>query len=383
MTTERRYVILGCVTLAALLLAAVVPNFRRGVVSLSHPDPVGPTAYSKSAIGHAAFYHLLGELGVPAEISEIGSGAHVGNGDVLVVAEPRSDEMTLSEVKAMLTAQTVLLVLPKRAGKPDPDKPYWLASDKLLPDDQITVVLHLADPGATLVRGGALPEGPSIHKPQLIRSQKLRPLLAAPDGMLIGESRTAGRRLVVVSDPDLIANHGLARGENAAIAVNLIEDLRAGHPDGTVIFDEFVHGFSPKPFHMLGILFQFPFVLVTLQMGFGIALLVWAATGRFGASAAIAQPLEAGKRSLIDTGARLLAQTGRIPDLSARYYEQMIRDAGRRLRAPRGLDPPALLAWLGQNPGAPPAPASGADPKAVWTWKKELLGESRPHANVD
>jgi hypothetical protein len=35
-----------------------VPNFRRGAASLAHPDPVGLTAYSKSAIGHLAFYNL-------------------------------------------------------------------------------------------------------------------------------------------------------------------------------------------------------------------------------------------------------------------------------------------------------------------------------------
>jgi hypothetical protein len=392
MTAQRRYVFLGCVTLSALLLAAIAPNFRRGAASLAHPDPVGPTAYSKSAIGHAAFYHLLGEAGIPAEISELGSGRHVGGSDLLVIAEPRSADSTLTEVKAMLTARNVLLVLPKRGGKPDPDKPYWLASDTLLPDDQIAPVLRLADPEATLERNAPLGSlsadasiagVPAIHQPQLIRSKKLRPLVDAQGGILIGELRAGGRRLVVLSDPDLIANHGLARGDNASIMVRFIRSLYDNKEDGAVIFDEFVHGFSPKPFHMLGILFQFPFVLVTLQMGLGVALLIWSANGRFGAPAGLVPPLEAGKRSLIDTGARLLAQTGRIPELSERYYEVAVRDAGLRLRAPRGLDTPALLVWLGQNPGAPSAPAAEAPPQAVWTWKKELLGESRPHAEVD
>ena len=199
MSADRRNVLTGAAVLAALLLAFIVPNFRRGAASLSHPDPVGPTAYSKSAIGHLAFQRLLEDAGVPTSISESGSGGYVAGDDVLVVAEPRTDNSTLAEVRVMLTARTVLLVLPKRTGTPDPDRPYWLAGDKLLSDDSITRVLHLVDQHAALVRDAslaglsgdfALDGAPAIDQPQLIRSQLLHPLLACADGILIGERRT-------------------------------------------------------------------------------------------------------------------------------------------------------------------------------------------------
>jgi hypothetical protein len=366
MTAHRRHILIGSTILVALLAALIVPNFRRGAASLAHPDPVGPTAYSKSAIGHAAFLRLLQQLDIPASISESGSGGHVGPDDVLVVAEPRTDQSTLAEVSAMLTSPTMLLVLPKRTGKPDPDKPYWLAADKLVAEDSVTRVLRLVDPEATVVRNAAPPPGVTINKVQLVHSAKLRPLLAASGGILIGERRIGNRRIVVLSDPDLIANHALSRGDNSVVAVDLVRNLRAQHLDGEVIFDEFIHGFSPKPFHLLGILFQFPFNLVTLQMALAAALLAWAATARFGAPVALPLPIEAGKRSLIDTGARLLAQTGRIPDLSARYCEELIRDTTRLVRG-----------------AAPPAGAPASSPQAVWTWRKELLGESRPHTKLD
>ncbi|HTP32719.1 MAG TPA: DUF4350 domain-containing protein [Candidatus Acidoferrales bacterium] len=376
MTAYRRNVILGSVALAALLAALIVPSYRRGAASLAHPDPTGPTVYSKSAIGHAAFYRLLAELGIPAEISESGSGVHVAEGDVLVVAEPRTDDATLEEVRAMLTAHVVLLVLPKRGGKADPNKPYWLGADTLLAADEVARVLHLLDAEAVLVRNAslegltgsrAMPGSVAIARPQLVRSKRLRPLMAARDGILVGEYRELGRRLVLLSDPDLIANHGLTRADNAVVAVSLIRDL-----GGSVIFDEFEHGFSPQPFHLLGILFQFPFVLVTVQMALAVALLVWAAAGRFGAARSLAPPLEAGKRSLIDTGARLLVQTKRVPDLTGRYREEMVRDAGRRMRAPRGLDTAGLLVWLSRTPGAPSALPEEAPPQKVWTWRKEF-----------
>jgi hypothetical protein len=61
----------------------------------------------------------------------------------------------------------------------------------------------------------------------------------------------------------------------------------------------------------------------------------------------------------------------------------MIRDTARRLRAPSGLDLTALLAWLARAPGAPDAPLGPTAPEHIWKWRKELLGESRTHAQLD
>jgi len=355
MTSHRRNIVMGAAVLGALLLALIIPEFRRGAASLSHPDPVGPTVYSKSAIGHAVFYHLLKELDIPVEISERGSGGHVGPDDVLVVAEPRTDDATLAEVKVMLTSGTVLLVLPKRTGKSDRGRPYWLAEDKLLSVEAVNEVLHLIDPTASIVRDGSS---------QAIRSRALRPTHTSSAGTLVGERRTQNRRIVVLADPDLISNFKLSRDNNSVTAVYLVENLRASHPGGVVIFDEFVHGFSPKPLHILGILFQFPFVLVTLQIGLAVALLAWAATARFGASVAIASPLAAGKRSLIDTGARLLVQTGRAPDLYERYVDEITRDTAAQV-------------------SYQPSREAVMSPQQIWQWRKEVLGATRRHTQLD
>ena len=376
-------VLIGAIVVAALLLTLISPNVRRSAAGLAHPDPVGPTVYSKSALGHAAFYRLLQTMDVPVSVSEAGSGAHLDANSVLVVAEPRADETTLGEVRAMLSAGTVLLVLPKRVGKADPKRPNWIGEDQLVPDSTANKVLHLVDPAAAIARtaGDSPAESASIHGLQLIHSKTLRPLVAVGDGILIGERRQRGRRVAVLSDPDIISNHGLARGGNSAMAVNLIEDLRAGR-EGTVVFDEFVHGFSPHAFHMLGILFQFPFVLVTMQIGLAVALAVWAATGRFGMPAAAAPPIEAGKRSLIEAGARLLDRWGKTDSLSERYFEAMLRDAGRELRAPRGLDVPGLLAWFAQSGRTARVPAAGGTRQSaqeIYTWRKELTGGSDKH----
>jgi hypothetical protein len=277
----------------------------------------------------------------------------------------------------MLNSRTVLLVLPKRTGKPDRDRPYWLAQDKLVAEGDANAVLQLVDPAAKIARvatlseiaaNGALTGTPSINKPQVMQSKLLRPMLLSPEGMLIGDRRIGNRRIVVLSDPDILSNFALTRGDNSVLAVSLIQQLRAGHADGNVIFDELIHGFAPRPFSLLNILFQFPFVLVTVQLAAAVALLIWAATARFGAPLDVDPALAAGKRSLIDTGARLLTQAGRIPDLSARYIEAVIADTARTLRTP-----------VVQVPDLPASPT----PQSIWQWRKKLLGQPRANSKLD
>ncbi len=377
MKLQPRRILIGVLVVAALLLTLLSPNVRRNAVNLTHPDPVGPTVYSKSALGHAALYRLLMDLQIPVSVSEAGSGAHLEAGNVLVIAEPRADEMTLQEVRAMLTAETVLVVLPKRVGKSDPKRPNWVGEDQLLPEGTVAKVLNLVDPRATVARASAAKSwtgslataSPGIHFPAAHQEPAAAAAVVADEGMLIGELREHGHRLIVLADPDLIANYALARGDNAVVAVSLIEELRAGR-DGAVVFDEFVHGFKPGAFHLLGILFQFPFVLVTMQMGFAVAMACWAATARFGMPVALAPPIAAGKRSLIEAGARLLDRWGQPGPVAERYFEAMVRDAGREMRAPRGLDVSGLLGWFAQT--GRPAPSEAA--QEVYRWRKELTG---------
>jgi hypothetical protein len=387
--TARQRILIGAAVAGAMLIAVAIPDFRRGLISMTKPDPVGPAIYSKSALGHAAVYDMLASIGIPVTESDLGSGAHVDANSVLVIAEPRTDDTTLTEVRAMLDAPTVLLVLPKREGKADPKRPNWIGEDRLIAPSDVERVLSLVDEKAMLVRDAAADSWnvshysgavPAIHHAQLIRSSRLHPLLAGPQGMLIGELRTRGRRWVVLSDPDLIANHGITRGDNAWIFVSLIQSLRPER-EGTVVFDEFIHGYSPRPFHMLGILFQFPFVLVTAQAALGIVLLVWAAAGRFGAPRELPPAIDAGRRSLIDAGAALIVRNGDESALAARYYEEMVRDAASTLRAPAGLALPALVSWLDETAGRPQgrlvaatSPRDVPNPQQVYAWRKEIAG---------
>jgi hypothetical protein len=377
--------------LAAAALACAFSFFlmTRDTTGENRPDEAGPTIFSRSAIGYGAFYHTLRTLGV--SVAE--STAAVPSGAALVViAEPNRDERTLAHVRDVIArAPSVLLILPKRKGRPDPERPWFLRYDELLPAREVQRVLDTAGAQATVDRGeerGAwrtiapIENAPSIGDAQLVRSPPLEPFLDAPGGVLIGEFVRGGRRVAVLADPDLAENHGLVRGDNAAIAVALVRSLR-GEGGGRVVFDEAVHGYISRPFGFAQLLFGFPFVLVTAQLALAAALLVWSAAGRFGAPKPREPALPAGKRTLIESGARLFELADHAQYLADRYADAVVRETARRLQAPRGLTRAQLAAWFTEAgrplPAAPAAAgASGAVDRAyaMHAWRRVALDES-------
>jgi hypothetical protein len=338
-------------------------------------------------------YRTLAELGIPVAENTAESVPGIGSGAV-VLAEPNRDKEALAHVRAVLArAPAVLLVLPKRRGKADPDRPGMLRREALVPLEDAQRVLDAAGTGATVERyqpttswraRPPLAESPTTLRPQLAHGGTLEPLLSSADGILIGEIDRGGRRIVVVTDPDILENHGLARGDNAIIAVVLVRNVRG--TAGRVVFDEVPHGFVSRPFGIVRLLLTFPFVLVTLQIVLASALLLWSATARFGAPAPREPALPLGKRSLIEGGSRLLAFAGRLAFLLDRYAEAVLRETAARLNAPRGLTRPELAAWLDRTGRAVPAaaalptvakdePAALAAALALHRWRNDVLDE--------
>jgi hypothetical protein len=168
--------------------------------------------------------------------------------------------------------------------------------------------------------------------------------------MLVGEISERNRKIWVLSDPDVISNHGIARAGNAALAVALIKRLRSG--DGSVVFDETVHGYVAKPESPFLLLFRFPFVVATVQGLIAVALLLWATIARFGAPQSAPPPLSAGRGSLLQNMAKLIEFTGHQPVMVARYVQANVHDVARQLHAPRGLAGQGLIAWLQRVAGA-------------------------------
>lgn len=342
--------------IAAAIVTFAVSLYLMGSHDLG-ADTTGPSSFSRSAVGYAGLAEVLQRLGVDVVKSREDSLDRLTLHSVLVIAEPRPGPKTERIVRTLLDAETILLVLPKWTGRPSKQKPAWLGTAELLPSAEIAWALHLVAPQAEVLqvekpewRTNTFAIAPTVDAPiDLIRGTGLRPLIGDDDAMLLGEVKKLNRTIWILSDPDVVSNHGLLRAGNAALAAAMIERLRKG--SGRVVFDETIHGFVGVPANPLALLFRFPFVIATLLGAITVALLLWASLGRFGAPQSAPPPLSAGRQTLLQNIAKLVEFTGHQEIMVRRYVLETVRDAGRQLHAPRGLSSAALVAWL-QRVGA-------------------------------
>ena len=351
-------------TIAWLVALGAVSFAGALILSLFGADilPVrssGSDTYSVSALGHRGLAETLRRLGIPVAISRHDPAAMAGPGGLLISAEPplapAQDGSDAEPIPDVEISDQTLAVLPKRQGSVDLNRPQWLESVRDIPLDDVQAWLRVivSDPKAIVVRESSdaafdstvFESVPDLPAPQLVRSSRLRPIIANESGILLGEIDVHGSRVWLLSDPDLIANHGLHRGENAALAVGIIEALRPA--GGLVVFDETIHGLGREP-NVWAALFEFPMVLGTIQAAAAAALLVWASVGRFGAPRPPPATRTAGKRELIDNIAAMLAQGGHLGAIVGRYLDVVTRDVARLMNAPRALDDAGLESWLGR-----------------------------------
>lgn len=335
--SRRAATVLGVAMLASLAAAGwllLSPGDNAGVPS------VAADGYSVSALGHSVLLRGLRNLGEP--IVQMRMARDLDPCGLLVFAEPRDvgarDEKRL-EAWADAAAAT-MLVLPKRVAEPDPARPEWLATTGLV-DVAEAAAAFRAVPGfdaghpevvrIDAVQGWRSPIGlpvPTVSGPvQLLApDDELEPWIECDDGVLLGVLRD----VVVMSDPDVIANHGIHRGANAELALAVFERARG---KGAIVFDETLHGvrIEPSLWHALG---RFPLVLVPVHLLLLAALVAWMANGRFGAALAPAPALGAGKAFLIDNVAALLRRGTSPLHALHRYRHLCVRRAAEVLHAP-------------------------------------------------
>jgi hypothetical protein len=373
----------GAAWLAALAAASLAAAGFLGAFgdALYDPPSFGQDGFSRSAVGHAAFTELLRRLGFRVVVSRHRTAEKGSGGAVVALLEPRvgpeaeASAETFSAIEG--ASDALLVVLPKRAALPDPLRPRFVASAEVLPLDVPQRILEKLDRGGKVVRPeraiagwrGELP-APSLDRPQLIRSDRLKPLLACDDGILVGEILgdaefdededgpgpaevgPAGEgegegapawRTIVVADPDLLATHGLGRGANAAILVRALERLGAG--DLPIAVDETLHGFEEQP-SLARELVRFPLAPATFSALLVAGLLAWGGFVRFGRPSPPQRALKEGRLALVESTAALLRHGGHASHAAAAYLRAAKERVAHRLRpsGEAGEDP----AWLAE-----------------------------------
>ncbi|HUD30594.1 MAG TPA: DUF4350 domain-containing protein [Novosphingobium sp.] len=142
---------------------------------------------------------------------------------------------------------------------------------------------------------------------------------------------------IVVFEPDLLDNYGMARMENARLAEMLV--LASGVvPGDTVTFDMTLPGYGRSQ-NLLTLAFTPPFLAATLCLLLAALVLGWRAFLRFGPPLVADRAIAFGKRALVSNSAGFIRRTRRLHLLGRPYAERVRERLVRGLALPRTLDP--------------------------------------------
>ena len=329
---------------AFVVLGAYAPDLHSG-------DNGRPHALSKSAVGFAGIVEAVKLTGKPTLINRgpLPRTAHTG----LLVTTPN-----VGEEKAAVDIAfggPVLVVLSKWETVPDIAHRGWVKKIETI-DDRWTpsfvkgaqvvrrkglsrpVLRGLIDPFAA---GATMNEGP-VDSFQTLKAPGWIPVLTDETGAVV-MARDPKRAVFVLSDPDILNTQGLKDVETLSSALAILDALRAD--DGPTMFDVTLNGLG-KTRSVLRLLFDPPFLTVTLSLAAAALLAAWQALIRFGPLRHGGRAIAFGKTALVENTAALISLAGREPRMGAPYAALTAEIAAKAVGAPRDLTGEALVRFL-------------------------------------
>ncbi|HEX3126257.1 MAG TPA: DUF4350 domain-containing protein [Thermoanaerobaculia bacterium] len=407
----------------SFVLALLLTAFGEDLFSKPSPQA---NSYSRSALGHRGLVELLQSLGVGAVSRRTPGSVGPGPTHPLIAAEPDPDVLEVSADRladlrreARKRDAVLIVVLPKWTGEAHPAHPGWLRRVFLMPEPSLRSVLKAIDEpeleNLTVVRTegrvrpcsalwrSAASTGTVDFRANLSPAQLLAPAPGLEPEVLCGKSLLVARHqsadgpeIYLVSDPDLLNNHGLGRGDNAALVYEFLTH-RLGAKG--VIFDETIHGYRRAP-GILAEAFRFPLLLAVLQTAVLLGVLLWAGMGRFGKPLPPPAALGSGRQVLIDSTARLLTYGGHAAESFGRYFHQTVRALAGHFGLPSDLPEGEVLDRLQrisrerrlgmdlhrlrQQADHPPSGAQAHDralsfARDLHRWRQEMMDGNRTH----
>jgi len=361
---------------------------------LSSKDRAGDHPYSTSALGYAGLVEMLESVGQEVRISQFESTREAVDG-LLILTIPEYGFARRERFDLEMVSEPALYVLPKWTGYRDPKRPAWQVETEPMPRarvrdlaaqfDSDVQVWRVRNPGPLNTRfGTASPD--FEHAMQVLESDSLEAVIKTPAGALV--SKLPGREVYVLSDPDLLNTFGLARRENARLALGLIEGLKYD-PEQRVTLDATLHGFARSQ-NLLRAIFDQPFLGATLIALATIALIGWSASIRF-APPLSDRPLPSfGKQALAESSAGLISMAGREGQMAGPYRRVVQRSLARDLGLPEHMPEAAFAAAadrLSRRQNIAPNWSQLSDAQAVpaesrnqlrdqalalWRWRQEM-----------
>jgi len=157
------------------------------------------------------------------------------------------------------------------------------------------------------------------------------------------ETYTTSYPVVLVFEPDLLDNWGLADRATGLMARRLIRAAAGGEP-GNVTFDLTLNGLGASR-NLLTLAFEPPFLAATLCLAMAMFAAGWRSFNRFGPARAAGREIPLGKTMLVRNTAGLIRRARRLRLIAGPYA-----DASRE----------RLVAALGLPRGRPPAETEAA-----------------------
>ena len=319
-----------------LVLGAYAPELRSGKNGGAH-------ALSNAATGYSGLVRLAEATGRNPQILR---QDYLHESEELVVMTPESGATDLSEALEARPTKPTLLVYPKWNASRDPKKPAWVRVRGLVPRQDPEAVLapatkltvsRIKTAGELLV---TVPEhAAAIRFPappvlQTASGDGLQPIVTDAAGRIV-LARVGEAPLYILVDPDLLNNHGIADPRRAQAALALLDFLNSTDAE-TIYFDVTLNGLgaSKSP---LRLMFDPPFLAVTLAIAAALLLAGLQAIARFGVPLRPERAIAFGKAALVDNSAALVRKAGREGRLGGRYAE-LVRDrVAAMLRLPVAL----------------------------------------------
>ncbi|MBW6526452.1 hypothetical protein KZ813_06325 [Sphingomonas sp. RHCKR7] len=337
---------------ATLLLSAYAPDWRgRG--------SAGGHALSDSVTGYSAIVRLAEATGRhPRVVRDV----HHFDTEDLLVATPERGSVPIDPVLERRESLPTLFVLPKWSTSADAAHAGWVHVDSLddraepsgvfAPTTRFSIIqrasggrpLRVATPELAGLRLRAPRPLQAIRAPARSAAfGTLEPIVMDDRGDIV-LGRFSDRPIYVLADPDLLDNRGMRDPRTAAAALALLDWMNSNQAQG-IAFDVTLNGLAVGA-SPLKLLFEPPFLALTLTLAVALLLAVLGTAARFGSPRERPRALALGKAALVDNTAALVRQAGREARLGHRYVEVVREAAARAFAAPGRLRGASLDRYL-------------------------------------
>ncbi|MDB5419640.1 MAG: hypothetical protein JWP50_3059 [Phenylobacterium sp.] len=320
-------VLVGIVAFSGLaVLGAYAPELRGGL------DP-GAHALSSSAVGFRGAVVMLRGLDAPVIISR--ARPRLGQDAAPLIVLTPTIATSAKDLQPFPHEVRKLIILPKWATTPDPRRPTFVrkagvdpsvaraVAEMLKPYARTTVLERRAGMSRPVLRGGGGPYAGGTYLPlaqidqlQTLAGDGWRPALADETGRAVLAYSNARPDVLVLADPDLLNNQGLAKLDNARAGMAIVRTLG----DGGVIFDVTLNGFQRG--RSLGrLMLEPPWLAATLCAVAAAILMGLHGLARFGPAKVPGRAIALGSRALVDNAAGLVRMARKEAAFAPRYVE--------------------------------------------------------------